>query len=115
MGWTVRYHRAIVIGVLFTLLSSSIACAHDQKEYNILIKENGLTPPSVNQGVLVETDTLFFRNVDNRENVTHRILVDADQDGYFRELMTSKRVGCQALVNLMKPVKKQIQIVSSKH
>jgi hypothetical protein len=83
MGWTVRYHRAIVIAVLFTLLSSSIACAHDQKEYNILIKENGLTPPSVNQGVLVETDTLFFRNVDNRENVTHRILVDADQDGLF--------------------------------
>ena len=33
--------------------------------------------------VLIETDTLFFRNVDDRENVTHKILVDADQDGLF--------------------------------
>ena len=42
-----------------------------------------MTPPSVNSGILVETDTLFFRNVDDRENVTHKILVDADQDGSF--------------------------------
>ena len=78
-----RAERAIVIGIFFVLLLPSIAHAHDQKEYNILITENGLTPPSVNSGILVETDTLFFRNVDNRENVTHKILVDADQDGSF--------------------------------
>jgi hypothetical protein len=83
MGWTVIYQRAIVIGIFFVLLLPSITHAHDQKEYNILITENGLQPPSVNPGILVETDTLFFRNVDDRENVTHRILVDADQDGSF--------------------------------
>ena len=83
MGWTVRYQRAVVIGIFFVLLLPSITHAHDQKEYNILITENGLQPPSVNPGILVETDTLFFRNVDDRENVTHRILVDADQDGSF--------------------------------
>ena len=78
-----RYQRAVVIGIFFVLLLPSITHAHDQKEYNILITENGLQPPSVNPGILVETDTLFFRNVDDRENVTHRILVDADQDGSF--------------------------------
>jgi hypothetical protein len=83
MGWTVIYQRAIVIGIFFVLLLPSITHAHDQKEYNILITEDGLQPPSVNPGILVETDTLFFRNVDDRENVTHRILVDADQDGSF--------------------------------
>ena len=72
-----------MIGLFFVLLLPSITSAHDQKEYNILITENGLQPPSVNPGILVETDTLFFRNVDDRENVTHRILVDADQDGSF--------------------------------
>tara|TARA_B100000900_G_scaffold171080_1_gene145394 strand:- start:1202 stop:1822 length:621 start_codon:yes stop_codon:yes gene_type:complete len=83
MGWTVRYQRVVVIGIFFVLLLPSITHAHDQKEYNILITENGLQPPSINPGILVETDTLFFRNVDGRENVTHRILVDADQDGSF--------------------------------
>ena len=78
-----RYQRAVVIAIFLILLLPSITHAHDQKEYNILITENGLQPPSVNPGILVETDTLFFRNVDDRENVTHRILVDADQDGSF--------------------------------
>lgn len=83
MGWTVKYQRAVVIAIFLILLLPSITHAHDQKEYNILITEDGLQPPSVNPGILVETDTLFFRNVDDRENVTHRILVDADQDGSF--------------------------------
>ena len=61
----------------------STVTAHDQKEYNILITENGLTPSSINPGILVETDTLFFRNVDERQAVQHQILVDADGDGIF--------------------------------
>jgi hypothetical protein len=73
----------LVIGVFFILLSPSITSAHDQKEYNILITEDGLTPDSINPGILVETDTLFFRNVDDRQDVQHRILVDADGDGVF--------------------------------
>ena len=73
----------LAIGVFFILLSPSITSAHDQKEYNILITEDGLTPASINPGILVETDTLFFRNVDERQDVQHRILVDADGDGVF--------------------------------
>jgi hypothetical protein len=73
----------LAIGIFFILLSPSITSAHDQKEYNILITEDGLTPASINPGILVETDTLFFRNVDDRQDVQHRILVDADGDGVF--------------------------------
>lgn len=73
----------VAFGIFFILLIPSIVIAHDQKEFNILITNDGLTPSSINPGVLVETDTLFFRNVDDREEVQHRILVDADQDGLF--------------------------------
>ena len=46
MRGIMRVERAIVIGIFFVVLLPSIAHAHDQKEYNILITENGLTPPS---------------------------------------------------------------------
>ena len=78
-----RGRIVIAIGIFCMLLVPSIVSAHDQKEYNILITENGLTPASINLGILVETDTLFFRNVDERQEVQHRILVDADGDGTF--------------------------------
>ncbi|MCP2502644.1 MAG: hypothetical protein NLN66_01135 [Candidatus Thalassarchaeaceae archaeon] len=76
--------RLVVATAIFCmLLMPSIVSAHDQKEYNILITEDGLTPSSINPGILVETDTLFFRNVDDRQDVQHQILVDADGDGIF--------------------------------
>ncbi len=49
----------------------------------MLLKEDGVTPNGVPSGILVTTDSLFFRNVDNRENTSHRILIDADGDGEF--------------------------------
>ena len=74
----------LVIGVFFILLSPSVAHAHDQKEYIILITEDGQSPASINPGILVETDTIFFRNVDDDPGTRiHRILVDADGDGEF--------------------------------
>ena len=78
-----RERVLVAFGIFFILLIPSIVTAHDQKEYNILITDNGLTPASINPGVLVETDTLFFRNVDDRQEVQHRILVDADGDNIF--------------------------------
>jgi len=42
-----------------------------------------MTPSSVPDDVLVETDYLFFMNVDDREGVSHRIQLDADGDGVF--------------------------------
>ena len=49
----------------------------------MLLKQDGVTPNGVPEGILVTTDSLFFRNVDSRENTSHRILIDADGDGVF--------------------------------
>ena len=68
---------------LLVLLLSIGATAHEPKDFTILLTEDSTTPDSVGEGVLVETDSLFFINVDEREGSSHRILVDADGDGEF--------------------------------
>ena len=68
---------------LSLLLLAAPASAHDAKEYTMLLKEDGVTPSGVPPGVLVSTDSLFFYNVDSREEVIHRVLIDADGDGEF--------------------------------
>jgi hypothetical protein len=60
--------------------------AHEAKEYTFLLREDGSTPSSVEAGILVETDSLFFMNVDDRDGVSHRVQVDADADGSFEGL-----------------------------
>ena len=57
--------------------------AHESKEYTFLLREDGSNPSSVEAGILVETDSLFFMNVDDRDGVSHRVQVDADADGSF--------------------------------
>ena len=69
--------------VLVSLLLASPVSAHEPKEYTILLKEDGITPNGVSPGILVSSDSLFFYNVDGRENATHRILVDAEGDDVF--------------------------------
>lgn len=69
--------------VLVSLLLASPVSAHEPKEYTILLKEDGITPNGVSPGILVSSDSLFFYNVDGRENTTHRILVDVEGDDVF--------------------------------
>lgn len=69
--------------MLVSLLLVSPVSAHEPKEYTILLKEDGITPNGVSPGILVSSDSLFFYNVDGRENATHRILVDVEGDGAF--------------------------------
>ena len=57
--------------------------AHEPKEYTILLTHEGTTPQTIPDDVLVQTDFLFFMNVDDREGVSHRIQFDADGDGLF--------------------------------
>jgi hypothetical protein len=73
---------------LSLLLLAAPAAAHDTKEYTMLLKEDGVTPDGVSSGVLVSTDSLFFYNVDSREEVIHRVLIDADGDGEFEGVET---------------------------
>lgn len=57
--------------------------AHDPQNYTILLFEDGPTPEGVVPGILVENDSLFVRNHDTRDNVSHRFVVDLDGDNTF--------------------------------
>ena len=72
---------ALALAALMLLPQGVVA--HEAKEYTFLLKEGGSTPSSVDAGILMETDSLFFMNVDDREGVSHRVQVDADADGSF--------------------------------
>ena len=69
--------------ILLASFLSSIVSAHEPKEYTILLTHEGTTPQTIPDDVLVQTDFLFFMNVDDREGVSHRIQFDADNDGLF--------------------------------
>ncbi len=69
--------------VLLSTISVPPSVAHESKEYTILLTEQGMTPSSVPDDALVETDYLFFIDVDDREGVSHRIQLDTDGDGVF--------------------------------
>ena len=69
--------------VFFSAIIAPPSAAHEPKEYTILLTEQGTTPSSVPDDALVETDYLFFVDVDDREGVSHRIQLDADGDGVF--------------------------------
>ena len=72
-----------MILVLLTAIMAPSAIAHETKEFTILLTDQGMTPASVPDDVLVETDFLFFVDVDDREGVSHRIQFDVDGDGVF--------------------------------
>jgi hypothetical protein len=69
--------------VLLSATMAPLAIAHETKEFTILLTDQGMTPASVPDDVLVETDFLFFMDVDDREGVSHRIQFDVDGDGVF--------------------------------
>ena len=69
--------------LLLTSFLSPVVSAHEPKEYTILLTQEGTTPQTIPDNVLVQTDFLFFMNVDEREGVSHRIQFDADGDGLF--------------------------------
>ena len=69
--------------LLLASFLSSVISAHEPKEYTILLTKEGTTPQTIPDDVLVQTDFLFFMNVDYRGGVSHRIQFDADGDGLF--------------------------------
>ncbi|MED6312271.1 MAG: hypothetical protein VX653_00305 [Candidatus Thermoplasmatota archaeon] len=76
----------LLLTMVLGLLATPMAMAHDQKEYTVILGSQGATPSSIDDGILVETDSIFFRNHDSRTNASHRILIDADADGAFQEV-----------------------------
>lgn len=75
--------RLLLLVLIMGLFASPVVVAHDQKEYTVILGSEGARPDSIGEGVLVETDSIFFRNHDSRADARHRILVDADADGVF--------------------------------
>ena len=78
--------RILELAFAYFLLASfllPVVSAHEPKEYTILLTQEGTTPQTIPDDVLVQTDFLFFVNVDDREGVSHRIQFDADDDGLF--------------------------------
>ena len=78
-----RFTSLLPIFVLISSIFSPTSIAHEPKEFTILLTEQGNTPGNVSGGILVETDNLFFINVDEREGTSHRIQFDSDGDGNF--------------------------------
>jgi len=79
----VRITALAFASFLLASFLSPVVPAHEPKEYTILLTQEGTTPQTIPDDVLVQTDFLFFMNVDDREGVSHRIQFDADGDGVF--------------------------------
>jgi hypothetical protein len=62
-----------------SLLPASVV-AHDAGTFTVILKESGPTP---NNPQLVYNDSVWWYNVDSRENITHRIVWDSDGDGLY--------------------------------
>mgnify|MGYP001309761540 FL=1 len=70
---------AVAILVSFQVYSPTVS-AHTGENFMIIIKENGSVPG--NPTMMVNESALWV-NVDNRDNVTHQIFVDANSDGIY--------------------------------
>lgn len=70
---------AIIVSCMFM----PSATAHEPNTFTMIIGEEEVIPSNVTGQVLFTNDTVWFRNVDNRENITHQIRLDIDGDGLF--------------------------------
>ena len=72
---------SIVVAILLSfIVSSPMASAHTGENFMIIIKENGSVPGNP---TMMVNDSALWVNVDNRDNVTHQIFVDANSDGIY--------------------------------
>ena len=70
---------AIILSCLFIPSTS----AHEPNTFTMIIGEEEVIPSNVTGQVLFTNDSVWFRNVDDRENITHQIRLDIDGDGLF--------------------------------
>ena len=74
-----RPNYGVVGLVLMALIvTPSFAQAHSASTYNVIIKQNDLQPMTTQ---IEYNDSIMWYNTDSRENVTQRIVYDADGDG----------------------------------
>ena len=78
-------NKSLVITIVITLLLSFQAIvpngsAHTGGIFTIIVSKNGVQPYNVQ---MLVNDTARWINVDDTDNVTHQILVDANSDGIY--------------------------------
>ena len=72
---------SIVVAILISFqVYSPTVSAHTGENFMIIIKENGSVPGNP---TMMVNDSALWVNVDNRDNVTHQIFVDANSDGIY--------------------------------
>ena len=69
----------VAILISFQVYSPTVS-AHTGENFMIIIKENGSVPGNP---TMMVNDSALWVNVDNRDNVTHQIFVDANSDGIY--------------------------------
>ena len=72
-----------VIALLCMCLSAPTTSAHDPTTFTVIVGENGAVPSNITGQVLFTNDSIWFRNVDDSGNNTHRLTIDMNGDGLF--------------------------------
>ena len=70
---------AIIVSCMFM----PSATAHEPNTFTMIVGQEEVIPSNVTGQVLFTNDSVWFRNVDDRENITHTIRLDIDGDGLF--------------------------------
>ena len=73
-----RKYGVVGLVLIALVLVPSFAQAHSASTFNVIIKQNDLQPMSTQ---IEYNDSIMWYNADSRENVTQRIVFDADGDG----------------------------------
>ena len=70
----------ILTFILCIQIMFPLASAHTGEMFTLIVREDSIVPGNAQMRV---NDTARWINVDNRENITHRILIDANSDGIY--------------------------------
>ena len=73
-------HATLVMVLISLIMMPSLAQAHSASTFNVIIKQNDLQPGATQ---IEYNDSIMWYNADSRDNITHRIVFDADGDGLY--------------------------------
>ena len=75
-----RYYGVIGVVLMALILVPGYAQGHSASTFNVIIKQNDLQPMTTQ---IEYNDSIMWYSADSRENVTQRIVFDADGDGLY--------------------------------
>ena len=75
-----RRHATLLMVLVSLIILPTLAQAHSASTFNVIIKQNDLQPGATQ---IEYNDSIMWYNADSRDNITHRIVFDADGDGLY--------------------------------